>query len=155
MRGKIRWFFPKFSSLLGEPFYYGFLFGSLDRVQLWSYLESTISNARSLRLTALQPISAISYSHLPHRCDFICVLEAQAIVKATAKSRAQQWFYSSRSLQSTMAPTKPGGRPKIAWTSSRKRKLVRLYLLTSLNIHGIQQVLSAIDFTPRCVAMLA
>ncbi|PMD17839.1 hypothetical protein NA56DRAFT_727881 [Hyaloscypha hepaticicola] len=47
-----------------------------------------------------------------------------------------------------MAPTKPGGRPKIAWTSSRKRKLVRLYLLTSLNIHGIQQALVATDFTP-------
>ncbi|PMD38787.1 hypothetical protein L207DRAFT_634785 [Hyaloscypha variabilis F] len=47
-----------------------------------------------------------------------------------------------------MAPTKPAGRPKIAWTSSRKRKLVRLYLLTNLNIHGIQQVLVATDFTP-------
>jgi hypothetical protein len=53
-----------------------------------------------------------------------------------------------------MAPTKPAGRPKIAWTSSRKRKLVRLYLLTNLNIHGIQQVLVATDFTPRCVAIL-
>ncbi|KAF4637684.1 hypothetical protein G7Y89_g407 [Cudoniella acicularis] len=37
-----------------------------------------------------------------------------------------------------MAPTKAGGRPKIPWTDSRKRKLVRLYLLTDLTIDDIR-----------------
>jgi len=49
-----------------------------------------------------------------------------------------------------MAPTKPGGRPKLAWTSSRNRKLVRLYLLTNINTQEIQQVLDAAEgFKPR------
>jgi hypothetical protein len=48
-----------------------------------------------------------------------------------------------------MAPSKPCGRPKIAWDASRKRKLVRLYLMTDLKIADIQQVLSTEGFTPK------
>ncbi|CCD48350.1 hypothetical protein BofuT4_P107340.1 [Botrytis cinerea T4] len=43
-----------------------------------------------------------------------------------------------------------GGRPKIVWTSSKKRKLVRLYLMTDLKIAEIQRLLSSDGFNP-CV----
>jgi hypothetical protein len=48
-----------------------------------------------------------------------------------------------------MAPRNPGGRPKIPWTASRKRKLIRLYLLTDLKIEEIEGVLRADGFAPR------
>ncbi|KAF8856405.1 hypothetical protein BDZ45DRAFT_727467 [Acephala macrosclerotiorum] len=41
-----------------------------------------------------------------------------------------------------------GGRPRNAWTSSRRRKLVRLYTLTTLNINEIVRVLEAHEFNP-------
>jgi hypothetical protein len=47
-----------------------------------------------------------------------------------------------------MAPLKPGGRPKNAWNSSRRRKLVRLYTLTHLSTVEIGKVLKADDFNP-------
>jgi hypothetical protein len=51
-----------------------------------------------------------------------------------------------------MPSTNRGGRPKLDWTSSRNRKLVRLYLLTDINTTEIQQVLGAAEtFTPRYV----
>ncbi|KUJ20059.1 ankyrin [Mollisia scopiformis] len=40
------------------------------------------------------------------------------------------------------------GRPKNAWSSSRSRKLVRLYLMTSLNVDEIVEVLRTEDFMP-------
>ncbi|KUJ08778.1 ankyrin [Mollisia scopiformis] len=46
-----------------------------------------------------------------------------------------------------MSPNK-GGRPRNAWTSSRMRKLVRLYTLTTLNMHEIVSVLKAHEFDP-------
>jgi len=48
-----------------------------------------------------------------------------------------------------MAPTNLGGRPKLDWTSSRKRKLGRLYLLTDVTIADIQQILKDEKFNPR------
>jgi len=48
-----------------------------------------------------------------------------------------------------MAPTNPGGRPKLDWTASRNRKLGRLYLLTDITIQDIQQVLKEDRFCPR------
>jgi len=54
-----------------------------------------------------------------------------------------------------MAPTNPGGRPKLDWTSSRKRKLGRLYLLTDIAISDIQQVLKDEKFNPRYVFHIA
>lgn len=42
-----------------------------------------------------------------------------------------------------------GGRPRIAWNASRRRKLVRLYLMTGLKVKDIAQVLSSKDFKPR------
>ncbi|KAE8442684.1 hypothetical protein EG329_002929 [Mollisiaceae sp. DMI_Dod_QoI] len=47
-----------------------------------------------------------------------------------------------------MSPSKRGGRPKIAWDGPRKRKLVRLYLMTSLRIEEIQQALKSDKFNP-------
>jgi hypothetical protein len=47
-----------------------------------------------------------------------------------------------------MAPTNSGGRPKIAWNASRKRKLVRLYLMTDLKVIDIQQALGTDGFNP-------
>jgi hypothetical protein len=47
-----------------------------------------------------------------------------------------------------MAASKPGGRPKNAWNSSRRRKLVRLYTLTHLSTVEIGKVLKADDFNP-------
>ncbi|KAK0100667.1 hypothetical protein ONS95_007119 [Cadophora gregata] len=47
-----------------------------------------------------------------------------------------------------MVGAKIGGRPKNAWTSSRKRKLVRLYSLTTLDKDEIRQVLKDHDFDP-------
>jgi hypothetical protein len=47
-----------------------------------------------------------------------------------------------------MAPSKPGGRPKNAWNSSRRRKLVHLYTLTDLNTAEIGKVLKADQFNP-------
>ncbi|CZR52604.1 uncharacterized protein PAC_02481 [Phialocephala subalpina] len=44
--------------------------------------------------------------------------------------------------------TNKGGRPRNAWTSSRRRKLVRLYTLTTLNINEIVSVLKAHGFNP-------
>jgi len=40
------------------------------------------------------------------------------------------------------------GRPKNAWTASRSRKLVRLYLMTSLDVDEIAKVLRTKDFAP-------
>jgi hypothetical protein len=47
-----------------------------------------------------------------------------------------------------MAPSNPGGRPKKAWNASRKRKLVRLYLMTDLKVMEIQKVLEEEGFSP-------
>jgi hypothetical protein len=47
-----------------------------------------------------------------------------------------------------MTSSKPGGRPKNAWNSSRRRKLVRLYTLTNLNTAEIGKVLKADGFDP-------
>lgn len=40
------------------------------------------------------------------------------------------------------------GRPRNEWTSTRLRKLVRLYLMTELDVSEISRVLSAGDFQP-------
>jgi hypothetical protein len=50
-----------------------------------------------------------------------------------------------------MEPTKPrpGGRPPTPWNSSRKRKLVRLFMLTTLTQVEIEDVLKAEGFSPR------
>ncbi|PQE25962.1 hypothetical protein CJF30_00000679 [Rutstroemia sp. NJR-2017a BBW] len=43
---------------------------------------------------------------------------------------------------------KLGGRPKIPWTASRKRKLIRLYLMTTLDYHQIRALISTDGFDP-------
>ncbi len=43
---------------------------------------------------------------------------------------------------------KPMGRPRNGWTPTRKRKLVRLYLMTELNVGEIAEVLRAKHFQP-------
>jgi hypothetical protein len=50
-----------------------------------------------------------------------------------------------------MAPTRPatGGRPKNSWTSSRHRRLVRLYTLTMLSKKEIEMVLTLENFKTR------
>ncbi len=47
------------------------------------------------------------------------------------------------------------GRPKNAWTPTRLRKLVRLYLMTNLKVTQIAKVLQAKDFHPRYVSSIA
>ncbi|CZR62713.1 uncharacterized protein PAC_12610 [Phialocephala subalpina] len=47
-----------------------------------------------------------------------------------------------------MAPSRAGGRPRIPWDASRRRKLVRLYLMTTLKITDIQRVLETGGFKP-------
>jgi hypothetical protein len=53
-----------------------------------------------------------------------------------------------------MAPVSPaggrgaGGRPSNAWTGQRRRKLVRLYTLTTLSNEEIQKALKSCDFDP-------
>jgi hypothetical protein len=42
-----------------------------------------------------------------------------------------------------------GRRPKIAWTTSRQKKLVRYYLLTNFDLHHIARCLVENDFRPR------
>jgi hypothetical protein len=48
-----------------------------------------------------------------------------------------------------MSPPGQVGRPKNAWSLSRKRKLVRLYCLTTLDKTQISKILEASDFGPR------
>ncbi|KAH8670163.1 hypothetical protein BGZ60DRAFT_430630 [Tricladium varicosporioides] len=48
-----------------------------------------------------------------------------------------------------MAPAGPGGRPRNRWTSSRRRKLARLYVLTDLSNGEIEKVLETQDFHPK------
>ncbi|KAH6673276.1 hypothetical protein B0J14DRAFT_701220 [Halenospora varia] len=48
-----------------------------------------------------------------------------------------------------MAPAGPGGRPRNRWTSSRRRKLARLYVLTDLSNDEIKKVLETQDFHPK------
>jgi hypothetical protein len=43
---------------------------------------------------------------------------------------------------------KPMGRPRNGWTPTRKRKLVRLYLMTDLNVGEIAEVLRSKHFQP-------
>src|ERR1700691_6647195 len=43
---------------------------------------------------------------------------------------------------------KPMGRPRNGWTPTRKRKLVRLYLITYLNVGEIAEVLRGKHFQP-------
>ena len=43
---------------------------------------------------------------------------------------------------------KPMGRPRNGWTPTRKRKLVRLYLMTDLNVGEIAEVLRGKHFEP-------
>jgi hypothetical protein len=43
---------------------------------------------------------------------------------------------------------KPMGRPRNGWTPTRKRKLVRLYLMTDLNVGEIAEVLRGKHFQP-------
>ncbi|KAH7407197.1 hypothetical protein BKA64DRAFT_640133 [Cadophora sp. MPI-SDFR-AT-0126] len=52
------------------------------------------------------------------------------------------------SMNGTTHSAKLGGRPVNKWTSSRRRKLVRLYSLTDLNKDEIRAVLKAHDFNP-------
>ncbi|KAF4631512.1 hypothetical protein G7Y89_g6615 [Cudoniella acicularis] len=47
-----------------------------------------------------------------------------------------------------MAPTKRNGRPPIEWNSSRRRKVVRLYFMTNLNISKIRESLKEEGFHP-------
>jgi len=54
-------------------------------------------------------------------------------------------------MSSNLGPRHPGGRPRIPWTDSRKRKLTRLYLLTDLTIPEIGSVLTAEGFAPGSV----
>lgn len=46
------------------------------------------------------------------------------------------------------------GRPKNGWTATRKRKLIRLYLMTELDVLEIAQVLRAETFQPWFVLIL-
>jgi hypothetical protein len=43
----------------------------------------------------------------------------------------------------------PGGRPRNDWRPTRERKLVRLYILSSLNLDEIQKALREEGFDPR------
>lgn len=49
---------------------------------------------------------------------------------------------------------KPTGRPKNGWTPSRRRKLVRLYLMTELNVDELAATLRTDRFKPWCVGLL-
>jgi hypothetical protein len=48
---------------------------------------------------------------------------------------------------------KPMGRPRNGWTPTRKRKLVRLYLMTDLNVGEIAEVLRGKHFQPWYVVL--
>ena len=48
---------------------------------------------------------------------------------------------------------KPMGRPKNGWTPSKKRKLVRLYVMTELDVGEIAAVIQAKRFQPWLVAI--
>ncbi|KAF4624598.1 hypothetical protein G7Y89_g13572 [Cudoniella acicularis] len=47
-----------------------------------------------------------------------------------------------------MALTKPNGRPRKAWDAPRRRKLLRLYFMTDLDIPAIQKILEEQGFQP-------
>ena|SRR6187402_42572 len=49
---------------------------------------------------------------------------------------------------SALKRMKQMGRPKNGWTPTRKRKLVRLYLMTELDVDEIGEVLRAKGFQP-------
>jgi hypothetical protein len=45
-------------------------------------------------------------------------------------------------------PRGNGGRPRTQWTPSRRRRAVRLYLMTTLRVEDIREVLSEDGFKP-------
>lgn len=47
------------------------------------------------------------------------------------------------------------GRPKNGWTRSRRRKLVRLYLMTDLDVDELAATLRSDQFKPWSVRLLA
>jgi hypothetical protein len=47
-----------------------------------------------------------------------------------------------------MTSAKLGGRPRNAWTPLRERRLIRLYLFTTLDKNEIRNVLRDHDFDP-------
>jgi hypothetical protein len=69
----------------------------------------------------------------------------------TSQSQASKKRKGS-SYQHAVAPAekriKRMGRPKNGWTATRKRKLIRLYLNTELDVVEISQVLRAENFQP-------
>jgi len=104
----------------------------------------------------------ISKTHRPFSpltsCASFCGFRAIVIIKLHSlvqeRSLTKPESNCSRHSTSPMAPSKPCGRPKVAWDASRKRKLVRLYLMTDLKIADIQQVLSTEGFTPKYCSAL-
>lgn len=62
---------------------------------------------------------------------------------------------SSNAGPPTEKRAKRMGRPKNGWTATRKRKLIRLYLMTELDVLEIAQVLRAESFQPWFVLVFS
>jgi hypothetical protein len=89
-------------------------------------------------------------------CGFraIVITKLHSLVQPAGAESHKVRIQLLSSFHQPNAPSKPCGRPKVAWDVSRKRKLVRLYLMIDLKLADIQQVLSTEGFTPKYCSAL-
>jgi hypothetical protein len=73
---------------------------------------------------------------------------SQDLVQRSAPTKKRKGASFEHVVTPAGKRTKRMGRPKNGWTATRKRKLIRLYLMTELDVAEISQVLRAENFQP-------
>ena len=81
--------------------------------------------------------------------SLLCWLDIEKFHDLNRSSHSELLTQPRQLREVSMAPVRPGGRPRNAWNPSRRRKLIRLYTLTTLNKKEIQAVLAEDGFNPR------
>jgi hypothetical protein len=96
-------------------------------------------------LASNSPLCASLYSTIPSNCESPSRLSTKR-----KHSIGMQHAASRRGNKRAKATGRPG-RPRNLWTRSRSRKLIRLYLMSPLDVNEIAAVLRSTDFEPWCV----
>jgi hypothetical protein len=105
------------------------------------HVEDEMANFRRVRLR--ERVLTLKPSEEPTG------LYSSTQVRTTARADPAPVLYQEGLATEELTRRPMGRRPKIAWTTTRQKKLVRYYLSTNLDLQSIAKCLLEDDFRPR------
>lgn len=105
------------------------------------HVEDEMTNFRRVRLR--ERVLTLKQSEEPTGLYF------STEVRTTARAEPARVLYQEGLAREGLSRRPMGLRPKITWTTTRKKKLVRYYLSTNFDLHRIARCLVENDFRPR------